>query len=59
MVGPEEHVRLLRQVDAPKDLEMKGLQNAMEKSWQELKAGKPAPPMGQVNLKDTNIVGGK
>ena len=28
----------------------------MEKSWQELKAGKPAPPMGKVNPNEVALV---
>lgn len=60
IIGPEEHKRMLTQITPDPEPEMAGLKDAMEKSWQELHAGKPAPPMGQIDLgKDIVMGGGK
>ena len=37
-------------VPSDKEVALPGIQEAMEKSWQELHAGKPAPPLGKIDL---------
>jgi len=50
---------MLKSYRPKEDISTAGLETAMQKSWEELKAGKPAPPMGRVDLRETNVVGGK
>ena len=33
-------------------MKMDGLGEAMQKSWEELHAGKPAPPLGKIDPKE-------
>ena len=39
-----------------KDPELPHLKDAMEKSWQELHAGKPAPELGKIDTTADNVI---